>query len=132
MLLFVYEDRADNITLRLDLEPLPVSIDFAVPFGLLLHELFSNALKHAFPTGSNGEIRIALHSSEDGGIDLRVSDTGIGLPEHVDFRHPASVGFRIVTLIAEQQLQGTVALNRKGHGTELHIRFKKPRFEHRI
>jgi two-component sensor histidine kinase len=61
-----------------------VLIDTAIPCGLILNELISNALKYAFPGGRKGEIRLELRKLEGGEIRLRVSDDGVGLPEGFD------------------------------------------------
>jgi two-component sensor histidine kinase/HAMP domain-containing protein len=67
-----------------ELEDISVLIDTAIPCGLILNELISNALKYAFPGGRKGEIRLELRKLEGGEIRLRVSDDGVGLPEGFD------------------------------------------------
>jgi PAS domain S-box-containing protein len=132
MLLASSQMHSGKISLRVDTEPVLVSIDFAVPFGLILNELLSNALKHAFPGERVGEIRISLHSMDEGNLELQVSDNGIGMPEDFDVRKPDTIGFQLVKLIAEHQLRGNVELKKRDNGTEVVIRFKKPPFEKRI
>jgi two-component sensor histidine kinase len=132
MLLASSQTHSGKISLRVDTEPVLVSIDFAVPFGLILNELLSNALKHAFPGEREGEIRISLHSTDEGNIELRVSDSGIRVPEDFNFKKTDTPGFQIVKLIAELQLRGNVELKKRDNGTEVIIRFKKPPFEKRI
>jgi two-component sensor histidine kinase len=109
-----------------------MSIDAAVPCGLMLNELITNALKYAFPDGRDGEINIVLHPIDEKEIELRVSDNGVGLPEDFDFRKTNTLGFQLVTTIAEQQLRGIVELKKKDQGIEFLIRFKKPSYKKRI
>ena len=65
---------------RPDGAPLVLGVDQAIPTGLILNELITNALKHAFPDGRSGSIRIEARS-QDGRVDLAVMDDGIGMPE---------------------------------------------------
>ena len=109
--------------LNLDLESnVSVGIESAVPCGLIVNELVSNSLKHAFPEGHQGEIRISLHSDETDTITLVVGDNGIGLPEGLDFRKSDSLGLQlIVTLVS--QLGGSVDVDTTA-GTQFIVRFK--------
>jgi PAS domain S-box-containing protein len=84
----------------------------AVPFGLLLNELVSNAYKHAFPSGARGEVRIAL-DADDGFMRLRVSDTGVGLPAAFHERPSTSLGLQLVSMLAKQ-LSGRVTFESNG------------------
>jgi two-component sensor histidine kinase len=95
----------------------------AIPCGLIINELVSNSLKHAFPGENNGEIKIAMHPLNKDGIEVIVSDNGVGLPKKVDIRKTDSLGLHLVTLLAEDQLHGDIKLDRK-KGTSFHIRFK--------
>jgi two-component sensor histidine kinase len=99
-----------------------LGIGVAIPCGLIINELVSNSLKHAFPD-KKGEINIAL-SSIDETIELVVGDNGIGIPENIDFRNTESLGLHLVTLLAEGQLDGEIMLDRS-NGTAFHITFKK-------
>ena len=120
-----YHVSPERVLLKFDLEDVIVSVHTAVPCGLMLHELLSNALKHAFPADKEGEIRIILRSTA-AGIELRVSDNGVGMPEAFDFRKTNTLGFQLVTSIIAQQLQGTIELRQNDPGTEVVIRFKEP------
>jgi len=94
----------------------------AVPCGLILNELVGNTLKHAFPNGRSGEVRISMeYDTESATACLRVHDNGVGLPAGFDWRQIKSLGLRLVQLLAEQ-LQGTVEL-KTGTGTEFAITF---------
>jgi len=127
-LLHSYGVRGDVIALRLELDPVTLSIDTVVPIGLLIHELTSNALKHAFPSGQ-GELRIALHRTSDSRYVLTVADDGVGLSDTIDYRNTESLGLQLVTALAEQ-LDGDVTVT-TGPGTEFTITFREVRYEPR-
>ena len=91
------------VRLDFDLAPAQVTLDQAAPCGLLVNELVSNALKHAFPDGQGGEIRLALRPTQDGvRLCLRVSDNGIGLPADFDLRRSQSLGLQLVSDLCQQ------------------------------
>ena len=90
------------------------------PSGLILNELISNALKHAFPDGRSGLIRIEAQS-HDGSVDLAVIDDGVGIPEDLDTRKRKSLGLEIVEILA-RQLRGTWELKREA-GTVFRLSF---------
>jgi two-component sensor histidine kinase len=90
-----------------------------VPFGLIINELLSNALKYAFPEGRRGTISVRLRRAENGALHLSISDDGVGFPTSVDWRKPATLGLRIVHILVEQ-LKGTLALA-PGTGTVFSI-----------
>jgi PAS domain S-box-containing protein len=120
-LFYSYRLDPDLITLNVDAEDILLSIDTAVPTGLLLNELISNALKHAFTDGRAGEVSVELHSDPRGQLTLIVSDDGVGFPEDLDFRSTRSLGMQLInTLVA--QLEGTVVLERDG-GTTFKVAF---------
>ncbi len=97
-----------GVTLALELSPLMVDLDSAIPCGLLVNELMSNALKHGFPDGRRGEVRVQLESvAETGSLRLTVSDTGVGLPDNFEERRTSSLGLQLVTSLA-RQLQGAL------------------------
>ena len=91
------------IRLDLDLAPVQLGIDQAIPCGLLVNELFSNALKHGFPNGRTGEVRVELQPLADGpGWRLRVADTGVGLPAGFDLKHLTSLGLQLISDLSRQ------------------------------
>jgi PAS domain S-box-containing protein len=110
----------DVISLKIDVEDILLGIDMAIPCGLIVHELVSNSLKHAFPDEAGGEIGIELHT-DDKQLMLRVFDNGAGLPEDLDFRNTDSMGLQLVRTLT-RQLEGTIKLVRSG-GTEFTITF---------
>ena len=117
-----YGVAAAAVRLRFELEPLALPVDIAVPCGLILNELAGNALKHAFPGHSEGEVTVSLCGSVEGTVRLSLRDNGIGLPSEPDWRQSGSLGLRLVQMLAKQ-LRATVELNRDG-GTEFQIIFR--------
>ena len=130
-LLGSYQLSGDRISLKLDVETISVSIDTATPCGLIINELMSNSLKHAFPGGRRGEVSLVLHQSEKGEIYMRFSDNGIGLPEGFDFKNTRSLGLTLVRNLAVKQLKGRVEV-RTDHSTEFHIKFREPLHSQRV
>ena len=114
--------RWPKVELNLALIPVTLSIETAVPCGLILNELASNALKHAFPNGSSGEVTVGLeHDSATSTVCLQVCDNGVGLPAGLDWRQSRSLGLRLVQILAGQ-LRGTVDTG-TGPGTEFRVTF---------
>ncbi len=120
-----------DITLIMDLEEnLFFDMDTAVPLGIIVNELVSNSLKHAFPGRNKGEIRIKFHRKENEenksedcnstSFTLTVSDNGIGIPENLDIDLD-SLGFQLVASLVDQ-LDGELEL-KQNNGTEFIIRF---------
>lgn len=125
------------ISLKTELEEnIFFDMDIAVPLGLIVNELVSNSLKHAFPDGKNGEIRIRLSRNNESGclkeekgpegksteFNLTVSDNGKGIPETINFENPETLGLQLVSILVNQ-LEGEIELKRE-NGTEFSMRFK--------
>ena len=96
-----------------------LGIDTAVPMGLIVNELVSNALKHAFPEDRKGKVRIELQTGEEDRFYLSVGDDGVGIPTDVDFRNPETLGLKLVDTLATQ-LRSQVELDRNS-GTSFTI-----------
>ena len=111
-----------DIIFTVNVENVSLIVDYAVPCGLIINELVSNAIQHAFPDGK-GEIIITLRFSGDT-IQLKVSDNGIGMPDDMDFRTTDSLGLHLVTILAEDQLDGEITLERN-EGTTFCVTFKR-------
>ncbi|MBU1564710.1 MAG: cache domain-containing protein [Proteobacteria bacterium] len=94
------------ILTSIESEEIFLSIDQAVPFGLVLNELITNALKYAFPHGRKGLITIKALVNQQHEIVLEVCDNGIGLPPSLDYRHADTFGMKIISLLVENQLEG--------------------------
>lgn len=113
---------AAHIKLTLAVQPIALPVGAAVHCGLMLNELVSNALKHAFPAGRHGEIIVGLdRDSVSGTLCLRVRDNGVGLPAGFDWRSAKTLGLRLVQLLA-RQLGGTVEVQ-CSPGTEFRVKF---------
>jgi len=123
-LLATYKTRSAKISLHLDLHSVIVNIETAMPCGLIINELLSNALKYAFPEGRGGQISIYLQSTDDHDIELKVADDGVGLPPEIDVWNTASLGFTIIAGIATQQLKGKLEV-RRDQGTEFRFLFRE-------
>ncbi len=101
-----------RIRVVFDLEPIRLNIERAIPCGLILNELLTNAFKYAFPNGRSGEVRVSLRKQEDT-IRLAVEDTGVGLSADLSSRRPKSLGMSIVNILA-RQLGGTLDITSNG------------------
>ena len=98
-----------------------IDLDHAVPFGLVVNELMTNAMKHGFPDESSGAITVQLAKTDGHRLQLQVSDDGVGLAEHIDPMTASSLGFRLVGSLV-QQLDGRYSFIR-GRGTTCLIDF---------
>ena len=97
-----HESAAARVNIEYQLQPVSLSVNAAVPCGLILNELFSNALKHAFIGREKGKIVVALHQDGENNIHISVQDDGIGLPGEIDWQHSQSLGLRIVRTLVRQ------------------------------
>ncbi len=95
------------VRLVFDLDPIDVETRQAIPCALIVNELLTNSLKHAFADGRSGEIRLVLKRETNERIRLRVSDNGPGLPADFAARQSRSLGLQLVSDLA-RQLQGTL------------------------
>ena len=97
-----YNTSPRRIRLEVSIGELFFGVDTAIPCGLILNELISNSLKHAFPKGRNGVISISLTAEEGGGFRLIVGDDGVGFPAGLDFRTAGTLGLRLVNMLVSQ------------------------------
>jgi two-component sensor histidine kinase/DNA-binding NarL/FixJ family response regulator len=109
------------IDIAIDVQEGAFGIDVAIPCGLMLNELLSNAMKHAFPNGRQGRIKVRLRPGKSGWFSLTVQDDGVGIPADLDIHQSATLGLRIVTALVEQ-LDGKLELDRAA-GTTFKIAF---------
>ena len=119
-LLSSYEIDSDRISTKLNVDDSLLSLDAAIPCGLIINELVLNSLKHAFPLGTKGEIFITL-TKVGNSFTLSVGDNGIGLPVELDFQNTKSLGLQLVNALTSQ-LAGTIELNNNG-GIEFKLNF---------
>lgn len=113
-----------KIQLHLDLAPMSIALEQAVPCGLLVNELVSNCLKHGFPEGRAGDIHIELQAVGGGPqVRLRVCDTGVGLPPDFEEKRASSLGMQLVADLA-RQLKGRLEIGGgPGVGTVFEVAF---------
>jgi PAS domain S-box-containing protein len=117
-----YGVKSQLIRFTINAPAINVNIDTAIPLGLMVNELISNAIKYAFPEGRKGEIVIDI-TKDKNTISLVVRDNGAGIPADFDWRNSKSLGIRLVTSLVEQ-LQGTIELDRTA-GTAFNIVVKE-------
>jgi PAS domain S-box-containing protein len=118
------------VSLETDLEEVFLDIQTAIPCGLIVNELIMNALKHAFPDGRPGTIRLALRPERDGRVELRVGDDGIGLPAGWDIDSAGSMGMQIVAMLTGQ-IEGRLEIDRSA-GTQFLLSFKELQYKPRL
>ncbi len=99
-----------------------LAVDSAIPCGLIVNELVTNAFKHAFPDGRKGTVEINFRDENEDFL-LAVSDDGIGIPSHVDISSTATLGLQLVSTLADQ-LKGSIVTEREG-GTTFLLRFRE-------
>ncbi len=126
-----YAPSTAPLTLNLDLEPVAVLIDTAIPCGLVLTELLSNTLQHAFPDGRGGEVQLRLRRVSETELELSYADNGVGVPPDIDLTAPQTLGLQTVVALVEHQLQGTVAFGGPP-GFTCHIRFMTDLYTPRV
>jgi two-component sensor histidine kinase len=100
-------------------KPVYLDIDQAIPCGLIVNELITNAVKHAFPAHSNkqsNEVNVSIAAIDSGEIELRVSDNGVGLPPSFSFEETRTLGSRIITSLS-RQLKATLTVEGEGGAT---------------
>lgn len=105
---------ASRIKLQLDIDDIQLLLDTAIPCGLVLNELITNSLKHAFPERRSGSIRISAHIPAEGTLDVEYSDDGIGVAEGFGFRDQKTLGMKIIFAIVEQQMKGKAEFSSSG------------------
>ncbi len=133
-----YSVRNGNISLKLDVDRIFLGMDTAVPLGIIINELVSNSLKHAFAGKDSGEINISLKRDEKGTSEnpdeyflLDVRDSGVGFPEDLDFRDTDSLGLQLVVTLVDQ-IEGSIRLDTSKGGTEFFIWFKELKYRTKL
>jgi two-component sensor histidine kinase len=126
-----FERNPGKIAIEEDLESFPVLIDIAIPCGLILTELVTNALKYAFPGGEGGRITLSLHRAKGGAIELGIADSGPGFVAGFDPRRDGHLGLQTVLALAEDQLGGKVEIS-GDDGVRWLISFEDSAFKARV
>ena len=107
---------ADEVALRLEVDALEVGVEAAVPLGLLVTELVTNAYKHAFPHGRRGQVVVSIRQVPEGGVRVAVADDGVGLPPGFEPSCARSLGLQLAAALA-RQLGGELSFARDGGTT---------------
>jgi PAS domain S-box-containing protein len=114
------------VQINVEVDDLMLDINTSIPLGLIVNELVTNSLKHAFLPGESGEINIKFNSQDDKYL-LEVKDNGIGFPNDIDYKNTDSLGLRLVTSLTEQ-IDGKIEFNNTS-GTSFKIIFTEEMFE---
>jgi len=113
---------SERVSLKLDVQNLVLGLDDAIPASLIINELFSNSIKHAFPGKRKGRIEITLDKSDGETYRLTYRDNGVGLPAGIDFDSTKMLGLNLIKNLAHQ-IEGTATL-KQNHWTTFKIVFK--------
>jgi PAS domain S-box-containing protein len=117
-----YTTAPHRVTASITPSDVSLSIDMAIPCGLVINELVTNALKYAFPENRTGQIAISLKNGGNQEFALTVSDNGVGMPEGINLSNTPTLGLKLVTSLVQDQLEGKIALDRS-QGTTFKITF---------
>jgi PAS domain S-box-containing protein len=126
-LFYAYNPNHSDIRLNIDAHNTLMRIDTAIPCGLIINELITNALKHGFPERSDGEINVEFFEQDDEYI-LIVSDDGIDFPQDIQVETPQSMGLELIKDLTTEQLKGNIELDRT-NGAIFKIVFPKPDYK---
>jgi two-component sensor histidine kinase len=119
----VYELESRQVELTIEADETALGLDEAVPFGLVLNELMVNALKHAFTLGMGGRLFVRVRRESDGGVELIVSDNGLGLPLGFVIGEGLGMGLYLAKSLVQNQLHGQFELA-GGDGVRVRIKFQ--------
>ena len=121
-LFHAFEIKDSDYGLNVKVEDVFLDINTAIPLGLLINEIISNAIKHAFPGKRKGQISLDMHADNKDQYILIISDNGVGLQENANFKSPQTLGFQLVNDLVEQ-IRGSIEFDGRG-GTLYKIIFK--------
>lgn len=120
-----YSGSVGSLALNLELEPIEIDIDIAIPCGLILNELITNSLKYAFKGKEEHEKKISIKFFKDkNNLNLIIADNGIGLPQNIDVEKTNTLGMQLVTSLSNQINGNYKFKNAKPSGTEFYLKFK--------
>jgi two-component sensor histidine kinase len=117
-----YKTEGEYVTLSVEVHEVFLDVDQAIPCGMIINELVSNCLKHAFPRQRKGTVLIAARREKDGQLCLVVEDSGKGIPVDIDLENTPSLGLKLVRMLSDQ-LKGTLT-HANQEGTSFHLRFR--------
>jgi len=129
-ILKAYGADSSQVNLNVKSDNVSVGIDTAIPCGLIVNELVSNSLKHAFRVNQTGNIEIKVYK-EDNNIVLYMSDDGVGLPKNFNLEETESLGLQLVTTLVKQ-LDGTIDIDSSRNGITLVMKFPKVVYKSRV
>jgi PAS domain S-box-containing protein len=115
----------ERIQIDLDSEDVSLNINQAIPCGLIVNELVTNAIQHAFPGDQSGTVRITLRETEDDRVLIVISDNGVGLDTEIDPENPSTLGLTLINSLVKQ-IDGELEFERD-KGTVFKITFRKDR-----
>ncbi len=115
----IYAVDKSLIKLILDVEEVNLDVETSIPLGLILNELLTNSVKHAFSDGRNGDIMVELHADDNEKFRLSVGDNGVGFPEVLDYKNTVSLGMKIINSLTDQ-IEGKLYLDRS-KGTKFNL-----------
>ena len=118
-----YRIEPTEIDLSIDVKDVFLDINTSIPCGLIINELVSNSLKHAFSGRDRGKIHVSMRPENNGKFKMVIRDDGVGLPKNLEVTQTESLGLQLVTMLVEQ-LQGTLSVVNK-KGTSYEILFEK-------
>lgn len=116
-----YAVEADLVSVDIEAEDIELSVHRAIPCGLILNELLSNALKYAFPEGRSGRIAVRFRRLESGELSLVCQDDGVGMKPGFDWQNSQTLGLRIVRILTKQ-IDGRFTLDETHEGTRFELR----------
>ncbi len=119
----VFREIRSRVIIATDIGQLSLGLDSAIPIGLILNELVTNALKYAFPDDRPGRIAVHLNRDSDGMVELRVTDDGVGLPASIDPLESKTLGLKIIRGLA-RQLDSQISYDRT-RGTTFTLHFEE-------
>lgn len=123
-----YSDKSERIKLTVVSDNVALDMDTAMPCGLLINEIVSNALKYAFPDNREGEIKIVLNKLSENNIEMSISDNGVGMSNDFDIEQAESLGLQLISALTSQ-LDGTLKVSVE-NGTRYSVNFKYPKMQH--
>jgi|GEM_PF-2242165 len=123
--------KTKNIHISYELEPHEVLIDSVIPLGLILNELLTNSIRHAFTDRDYGQISIQLHWNSGESAIFQYADNGIGVPDDFNFRAQTSLGLKLIHSLSEKQLLGSVQF-KNSHGIQCIIEIPKSHYKARL
>ncbi|MBF0344775.1 MAG: response regulator [Nitrospirae bacterium] len=119
-----------RVSLKTNIDECYIGVDTAVPCGLIINEIVSNSLKHAFPADAEGSITVELKAEANEIYTLTISDTGIGIPPNIDLKNAETLGLRLVNALALEQLEGSIQCE-AGVGTKFKVTFGELKYSKR-